>query len=250
MSLDNEGYGAAQDKPDLYSQGLMALTSFSNEKEVTAQYIRGRGLGESVLDIGAGNGRIAQLLDASLNDRYVAIEQNPVLHAQLIELGITAIEGTYPEVSVTGHFDTVFSSHSMPVRRDDYAPFIDAAYDRVKPGGHLTVVTFSDLPSPYASIMGRVGMPRDTSGFHVRTVGEYLQTKGDLHGQLLESEVRAKSLFDIMAAIAFIGSTNGNPKKTQLIMDGLHDTPDILEAFRDENGYAFPLHSQAYTVRK
>ena len=249
-ALDNEGYGVAQNNQHLYVQGLEALTSFSNEKEVTAQYIRDCGLGKSVLDIGAGNGKIAQLLDAGSNDHFVAVEQNPQLHARLTQMGIAAIEGTYPEVPIEGQFDTVFSSHSMPVRREAYELFIDAAYDRVLPGGHLTIVTFFDLPTPYALTMERVGLPRDTSGTHTRAVGEYLESKGDTHGHVLESGIRSRSLVDVIAAIAFIGSTNGNPQKLQLITEELHSAPDILEGFRDEDEYVFPLHSQAFTVQK
>lgn len=246
---DNEGYSKAECFPDLYSYGLHSLTTTSNEKQVAVNYLMSQRLGRRVLDIGAGNGEIARLLNPQSVDQYTAIERNPVLVQQLGRLGISVLEGVFPATIPDGMFDTVFASHSLPVQPQAYMPFIEAARQHVSPHGSLSIITFSDLPSPYATTMGEVGLPRDTSGFHVSTLEEYLLKQGDVHSEHLRGEIRTKDLDELIAAVAFVGSTNGNPEKMQRITDELKANPRLLEAFRKEDAYVFPLDSQAFTVR-
>jgi len=246
---NNEGYGKASHFPDLYSDGLRSLVTTSNEKQVTADYLLSQRLGRRVLDIGAGNGEIARLLKPRPMDQYVAVERNPVLVEQLGRLGVGVLEGVFPEIRPDGIFDKVFASHSLPVQPQAYKPFVEAARQHVAPDGSLSIITFSDLPSDYATIMNKIGLPRDTSGSHVSALEAHLLQQGDVVSQTLRAELHTPSLDELVAAIAFVGSTNGNPEKLRHITDELKSNPGLLDSFREEDVYAFPLDSQAFTLR-
>lgn len=106
----------------------------------TAAVVRGH-LGEagSLLDVGAGTGRVS-LLHAAEGNTLTAVEQNPDLAAGLqrrateLNLAVDLIEGSWPEVagSVAVH-DVVLCAHVV-YDTQDIEPFLSALHDRARRG--------------------------------------------------------------------------------------------------------------------
>jgi hypothetical protein len=160
---NNEGYGLARENPAAYAQDLTSFSLLGDEKREIARYVASKGPIGDVLDIGAGSGEIARhLLEDS--ERYVAIEQNLHLYAWLGRIGVEAICGSFPDVTAEGSFDTVIASHSIPARREEYEPFIDAAFEKARQFGKLVIVTLSDVPNAYSDVMNEIGLPRAATG--------------------------------------------------------------------------------------
>ena len=246
---NNEGYNLAKESPTTYARDLTSFSLLGNEKLGIAKYVISQGLVGDALDIGAGSGEVARhLLDKS--DRYVAIEQNPDLCVELGRLGVEVVNGTFPGISAEGDFDTVLASHSIPSRREEYEPFIDAALERTKKFGKLVIVALSDTPSAYSTVMGEIGLPRTATGGYVRGLSDYARTKGRVLEQAVVNSVNATDIEGVISAIAFVGSTNGNIEKRDFITAALQDRRSLLSPYYTKEGYSFPFVSHGVTIMK
>lgn len=247
----HDGYIFAQRDPDMYALDLGGFTQLSDEKEIIANYIKSYGPTGTILDIGAGSGDVARFLrDSAIekNQRYVAVEQNPSLCQQLSDLGVEVVRGTFPDITIDDQFDTVISSHSLPAHPEKYQPFLDCALERVGLAGRLTVILLSDTQTAFASIMNEIGFQRDTRGKYIGAISNYLQARGQVQEKEVISTIRADSLEGIVGAIAFIGSTNGNPEKKRTITNTLFARPNLLDPYLTSHGYSFPISNYGITV--
>lgn len=95
----------------------------------------------SILDIGAGSPNTACKISSTV-PRYQAIEGNVDRYFRLIDAGVNALYGTFP-LKISGQFDLVLSSHSIPEEGMHlYPPFLKAAWANVSCGGTLQIITF------------------------------------------------------------------------------------------------------------
>ncbi|OGZ73478.1 MAG: hypothetical protein A3A98_01370 [Candidatus Staskawiczbacteria bacterium RIFCSPLOWO2_01_FULL_40_39] len=96
---------------------------------------------KSLLDIGAGDVSFAKSI-AEHVDSYTAVEKNDDRVRRLQAESLETIKGVFPSIKVTGRYDMVLSSHSIPERIHLIVPFIEKAYRLLKPGGTLLAITF------------------------------------------------------------------------------------------------------------
>ena len=91
--------------------------------------------GESVLDLGCGDGALTAKL-AALGVDVVGIDQSPSMVAAARELGLKAIQADMHGFELDQRFDAVFSNAVMHWTRDIYA-VVAAVKRHLKPGGRF-----------------------------------------------------------------------------------------------------------------
>jgi SAM-dependent methyltransferase len=139
----------ASSQPDLVTKGMSSWNSeddavWSNYTSWQASLIRPH-LGRRVLEIGAGTGRLTELLvrDSQQFDRYVALEPSlhffPILSRRIPKL--EAVNGSIDALpkEFEGAFDTVFSAHVL-VHIDDDLAFLKSAGRFLRPEGKLIML--------------------------------------------------------------------------------------------------------------
>jgi SAM-dependent methyltransferase len=94
----------------------------------------------SLLDIGAGSGKLAIPL-AQRVQKYLAIESEPTRSAALKEAGVDVVSRHFP-TEIGDAFDFILSSHSIPEKLEEYPAFLRGAWELLKPGGALLIVTY------------------------------------------------------------------------------------------------------------
>ncbi len=96
---------------------------------------------KSVLDIGAGDGTLADKI-ANIVNEYRAVERDSKKVSILKKTGLDVVKGEFPSVKISKKYDLVLSSHSISENTKTIEKFICAAWKLVKPRGMLLIVTF------------------------------------------------------------------------------------------------------------
>lgn len=118
---------------------------------------------KSLLDIGAGRVSVARQLSNSVQ-RYLAVEYEPERCDKLRQAGLPVVERRFP-FPISECFDLVLSSHSVPeLALKDYPPFLLSAWDLVRPGGIVLIITFKGSEGDLQCIRTELtGVPRNGS---------------------------------------------------------------------------------------
>jgi SAM-dependent methyltransferase len=113
--------------PDSYQSDFEAYLACTDEKEILLREIRRdfhRQKVKTVLDIGAGNGKLSIPLSKEFS--YLAVEKKPEFVKSLTKNGVSVIEGLFP-IPIEEKFDAVLISHSLNVYRESFETFVSAA---------------------------------------------------------------------------------------------------------------------------
>jgi hypothetical protein len=184
-----------------------------HQKAVLVENIIGyiRNIGAiSLLDIGAGSVETAIPLSSAVRE-YQAIEQDPARVAELRAAGLCVTQGRFP-LPLTGSYDLVLSSHSVPeLSIDSYVPFLSAAWNATKTNGALLIITFKGNQGDLASIRFELlGQTPDRSK-ELDTVLGYLRSVGGIPSiERINSYIEATNPIDIATFLSPWLSGNEN----------------------------------------
>lgn len=115
----------------------------SNQKEILRKHIADHLASEaanSLLDIGAGDGKVSVDLRADVSD-YLAVEKHAGSAKRLKILGLPVKEGQFP-CELSREFDVVLVSHSLPEDFQKLDRFIKSAWNVTAQGGVLIIISF------------------------------------------------------------------------------------------------------------
>jgi len=176
---------------------------------------------DSILDLGAGDGRLTALLASSFS-RVVAVEKNAKYEAAL-----SAIDGVDVHIKAMQEFNTaekfgiILMSYSLSgVPANQYSDFMESLTKRLAPGGKILFVTYAD------------GCPWDEFAEFVCSDLGIERTGGTtLHNMELQRVGLSTELL--------------RPVETVIWGDDLKDLAETLTFFflRDTTGYRDNLHS-------
>lgn len=120
-------------------------------------------IGRDVLEVGAGLGGMTRVLDASRADRWVCLEPDPALADRLTRSiaegalpdSCQVVVGTLDQAQSLPPFDTLLYMDVLEHIEDDRAE-VSRAAERLKPGGHLIVLSPAHpfLYTPFDAAIG------------------------------------------------------------------------------------------------
>jgi hypothetical protein len=198
----------------------------------------------SLLDIGAGPPEAAVPLAAQV-ETYLAVERDPRHALHLRQAGLSVGEATFP-VSLGRSFDLVVSSHSIPEEDVSlYDAFVDAAWEAVRPGGVLLIITFK---GPH----GGLGALRTEVTGRKHGYAEYaalmtlLQGRGPIEEELVPSHAKSTDVADLTAFFAGWLFQSDAEART-----GRRKLQDVLKRGYCRDGvYAVPTNHNVIRCRK
>lgn len=201
---------------ELYDEAFRLFTSHTDEKEVLYRKIGDRieRLGvSSMLDIGAGNGELAIPLSRKVKT-YVAVEHKPEYTEALKKEGLKTVLGTFP-CRVSGHFDMVLASHSVPWNRHDSGLFLREVIRKLKTGGVFLLITYDHEDGNWKELLESC-FPRllQKNQGRVAHLKSFLPTFGQCVCRTAIAEVRTRTPEDMRKALAFVYS-DGLERKHQ-----------------------------------
>jgi hypothetical protein len=176
----------------------------------------------SILDIGAGDGRLAVPV-AQLVESYVAVEADEARAEALLESGLSVIQGRFPDVDVPGNFDLVVASHSIPDSEMMYERFLGSAWGRVRGlHGCLLVITFVGSRSSRRELARYLGI--DLDGPDERRLSELqrvLLGLGDVAAWEVTSQSWTRDLNEMVAEVisSFTRSVSERGRYEQRVAD-------------------------------
>lgn len=228
-----------------YDKSFTTFLSATNEKDIIVDALT-KGIvrpGASILDIGAGDGIMTQLLLNRFSpSSYTAIETNGVFCNKLRALGIEAVYGTYPDVDRklgSNRYDHVLSIYSIPLQRDNRRNFLQAAFSHTEiENGILSIVSFgqqdpfTDMITEISASMKREPADADTQHPSDKDYPTKLREDCALLGnadlRLIESEIVAESPESLYSAVAF-AATSGLKHMLKNYADAKDDILTIIE---------------------
>lgn len=176
---------------------------------------------KSLFDIGAGNGKSAETLSKHVK-LYTAVERNAENVKKLKSLGLKTIKGQFPLVKVSGKFNMVLSSHSIPENDRSITPFIKKAMSLLKQNGIILFATFKggrgDLSKLTEKIEG-VEYVHDKKLFE--GLISCLLKVGKVKIKKVKSALEADNLMEITEAVSLSFSANKRKKYKRAIQEFL-----------------------------
>lgn len=235
----------------MYAESFRAFCDCTDEKSVLRSFIQdemAREYSRSILDIGAGDGRLAIPIAKGLL-RYTAVEPMPEYAAYLRENRIEVIEKEFP-CKVPAAYDLVLSCHSLPGRPDEFGPFILEALKAVRPKGNLLIITYDD--AKFDEVVRSCGLP--WGGFHFDRVAKLESFFAEMGRRPwraeIETSVASRDLEEVMHALAFVYS-DGVPEDVEAFTASAKMRRYLAErCFTREKGYSFPFTHIAYRLEK
>lgn len=220
------------------------MSKFSyNQKEVLLKTIRRyvkATRAQSLLDIGAGDGKLATRL-AKLVPQHLAVEKNPGYVSRLKKAGVNVVKGTFP-LKIAGQFDLVLISHSLPEKKGLYKNFLKEAWRKVKPGGILLMITFKGVRGGFAeiyrTIYGRTGSADQQMYDEMMTI---LKRFGKVKVSKIVSTIQTESLDALTDILLYPRATKEHRKRLEEI---------LKRKFKAGKGYRFPTPHLVISVRK
>lgn len=227
----------------------MTFTTDNDQKQVLlhkiSEKIESFGI-KSILDIGAGQSFLALQLAQKVK-RYVAVESNPNLVKQLRTVGLSVIDGTFPDVQVQGTYDLVLSSHSIPEQIELYKPFLTRVWELVAPGGLLLVVTFKGVRDELFALTNRLRKDLDDADMlkHDELI-KILSTFGEVKTEKITSHSSSKNTEDLLDVLTFsIGGTETEKETYRTELRCI-----VEENYKSVDRYAFPHEHLMFSIQK
>ncbi len=219
-----------------------------DQKEVLLKTVRRHirvNRAKSLLDIGAGDGRLAIRL-ANLVPIYAAVEKNKNYVSRLKKAGVSVIPGIFP-LKTVGEFDVVLASHSLPEKKNLYKRFLEAAWRKVRLGGILLIITFKGSRGGFAELyksLYRKDWEADQE-MHKEMIS-ILKRLGKVKVEKVTSTIKTRSLDTMIDALLNpLGIKAAEMEKHHARLE------KILERkFKSRKGYRFPTPHLVISVRK
>lgn len=241
----------------VYAEMFAIFCQYTNEKEVFLNRLK-KILEKipncSMLDIGAGNGELAIPLSGMVQ-RYRAVESNPD-HCQILrKAGLEVIESAFPCAVMGEEYNVVLISHSLPTNRAERERFVRHAYNLVRIGGVLVILTFKDQGTDWSILLDECGMswePMYEGGLNLFKDGLALMNEGGKNRvEHLKTYVTDKEPAEIAKALAFVYS-NGDQERLQEFLRNTKVLEILRARYSNEKKkvYAFPFEHVLYTVNK
>ncbi|MEK7152075.1 MAG: class I SAM-dependent methyltransferase [Patescibacteria group bacterium] len=153
---------------------------------------------KSLLDIGAGDGILAQKL-ANRVSRYLAIESDRERIEKLRGFGLETIHATFPQ-GIAGKFDMVLASHSIPEDESLYRPFLETAWNTLNDKGVLLIVTFKGQHGELHDLRNKWRDTKDSDGIDEKlyhAMLNILKTYGKVEIHRVVSEFQSENIDEI-----------------------------------------------------
>ena len=236
-----------------YAQAFGMFLACTNEKKVFLDVLKEKIATEkisSILDIGAGNGDLAIPL-SKLVGTYVAVEPVPEYAKYLKEKGLTVIESLFP-CAVSGIFDLVLISHSLPWKAPKYEPFIKEAWKLLNANGQMLVITYDNESGDWYQMLKNCGLPpRRSMTNHIGALTSFISsTFSKSTRKDIVTTIVSKDLEEIMHALAFVWS-DGEPAHFSEFMKSDTVRKYLTEHYSIGNsGYSFTFTHIFLNVEK
>lgn len=236
-----------------YMLGFEKLLQHTTEKQVfnekIGEYIADFKV-ESLLDIGAGDGLLAKMLAPKVKD-YLAIESKPKYAANLKHAGLKAIESEFP-VAVDGKFDMVLMSHVISYNRGNHKVLLPAAWDLVKKGGHMLIITHGNSTTDdWGKMLKYLKFGESVSyAITFEDILEEVSKLGQTQVQKVQTTLETDNVEDMIEALGFVASGSDAEKYEQFM--GMSDKISgyIEERYRTDKGFSFPFWHLFVCVNK
>jgi 2-polyprenyl-3-methyl-5-hydroxy-6-metoxy-1,4-benzoquinol methylase len=240
-----------------YTHGFEKLLSHTNEKQVLDSKIGefiDRYKVHSLFDIGAGDGSFAKLL-ASRVTAYTAIEPKAKFAAQLREAGFNVIEQEFPTSEITnkeGGYDLVLMSHVISHSLGNHAALISPAWDLVRPGGHLLLITHgNDEQSDWERLLKHIGFGVDEKlPILFADIIAFLEQYGSLETQKVPTAVETDNIDDLVEVLTFVAAGNSTSKAESFMTKSDALKRYLEDNYRQDKGYSFPFQHFFICVEK
>jgi len=235
-----------------YKRDFETFLQHTDEKEVLRQkllQIMAEHQVESLLDLGAGNGDLAIPLSQAVAN-YVAVEPRPGFAERLIQADVSTIASEYP-CEVPGQFDLVLICHVLSRKRELWEPFVTAAWEKVKPGGNLLIVSYRGQKDDWTDLMDALSLHQlDKSRSSYEEMLTHLKELGQTEVEIVTTRVITDETATMIQALSFVAG-NGLPEPTSESLEKQSLIKDILEKkYRPASKYEFPFQHFFITVKK
>lgn len=208
----------------LYAQSFKRFLHATNEKDAVVNALSHGVMknGDTILDIGAGNGELAgKLIGRYQPSKYVGIELNKAFHDPLAALGVEVIPKPYPQADShlgDSQFGTVLTSYSVPLTNPDRIDFVHHAFERTRDGdGTMAIVSFADqdqwstIAAEINDLIGDAIPAEEPAGQpgienFVDALQEECADLGYVNASMFTSEIKGESIDDLFHSIAFIAT--------------------------------------------
>jgi hypothetical protein len=208
----------------LYADSFNRFLNATNEKDAFVEALSHNALksGDTLLDIGAGNGELAgKIIERHQPSKYVGIELNKAFHDPLAALGLEVIPESYPNADPLlgdSRFGTVLTSYSVPLTNPGRIDFVQHAFERTRSSdGTMAIVSFAgqDQWSTIAAEINELigdAIPSDepagqpTVEDFTEALKEEYADLGYIDARIFTSEIRGESVDDLFHSIAFIAT--------------------------------------------
>lgn len=237
---------------DAYKNDFEKFLAHTNEKKILSREIlveSKKYKAETLLDIGAGNGLLAVPLAKHFKS-YLAVEPNENFAENLVAAGLKIICAPFPS-KIGGEFDMVLASHVVGYRPELLHAFIEAAWEKVKIGGILLVITLRGQEDDWTKLIRNIGENKiDTNQIIFNELIEKLYSLGTVKMRKVTTTVDTTTLPDMLEALTFVAS-DGKPKKKKNFLSHRARLEKIINSeYRKSDGYSFPFTHYFLTTIK
>jgi 2-polyprenyl-3-methyl-5-hydroxy-6-metoxy-1,4-benzoquinol methylase len=201
---------------------------------------------KSILDIGSGQPALAVPISQKV-ERYTPVEADPDRVQILQEAGLNPLEGRFPGLDIVETYDLVLSSHSIPEEVEKYQSFLTKAWELVKPGGNLVIITFKGVEDDLVSLRGEMREKWiDNDTLKYQEMRKVLSTFGVVTEESVVSHSRTEDGSEMMSLLTLsIGGADDEKKSYR------EDLERILEdRYKVDGEYAFPHRHLVLLIRK
>lgn len=196
---------------------------------------------QSMLDIGAGNGKLSIPL-AQFVPSYLAVESNEAHIALLRSAGLQVIPEKFP-CTFANTFDLVLASHVLSYQATNQRELVETAFEKVSAGGILLLITFrSNEKNEWTDLIEQLDIPVHeyyTAGYQelLAIVGRL----GTFDVRKIRTEVRTDTIDDMAQALAFVAS-DGNAEAADGFLRKQSQLEQILSRqYIQGDQYVFPF---------
>ncbi len=203
---------------------------------------------DSLLDVGAGNGLMAIPLSQRVSV-YTAVEPKETYVAFLRKAGLHVIHSTFP-VAIQEMYDAVLFSHVFSYIHPNHEELITSAWDRIRPGGVLLVITYrgeeDDLTKLVRSL--NIGNSQEYSEIFENMV-QFLSSLGTTVTRKVITTVKTKTVKEMIQALSFVAG-NGIPERKENFLVHEKYLSTYLEKYKVDDEYVFPFQHFIITTQK
>ena len=230
-------------KEQTYKSDFQMFLAHTDEKVVLLNAITAtvqKQKPKSMLDIGAGNGLLSVPL-ARLVSTYVAVEPHPRFAETLRDYGLQVIQDYFP-TKINQRFDFILSSHSINYEQDKFRPFIENAWDLLKPKGTLLIVTYRGQADDWTELLHKLGKNlEDKNRLGYNQIVKLLYSLGTLKLRKVVTYVRASNITEMLLALSFVAS-DGEPEKKAAFLEQKLRLQKLMDTkYQNKEGYFFPF---------